>query len=402
MKRQTRSGSIRSPGVRSRARPAATRASPTAREKASADSSPSRRRSARTPVEDPYRQIFELDVAGVYRTTLDGRFLECNKSMARIFGYRSPQDLLARPATALYAAESDRHAFLARLRRSRVLRNNAFIMRRKDGRPVHILENVRLVPDANGDLTILQGTMIDVTDLKRLQDALQKSEQRQRRLVAELRRFAHHVQTAREAERADIARELHDEFAQVLTGLKLDLHWLRARLDGVPAEASARLDSVCSLLESLMDRIRRICADLRPALLDDLGLAAAIDWQARAFEQRTGISCRVEMPTPPPVLNGERAVAVFRIVQESLTNVARHARATAVEIVLRRAGRMVELRVKDNGVGIQVSHRSAAPSLGITGMRERATPWGGTVTVTRVPKGGTLVRLRLPSTEGTK
>ncbi len=343
-----------------------------------------------------YRELFELNLAGVYRTTLDGKILECNDSMARMFGYSSPRELLSRPASELYIEEADRRGFIARLKKRKVLRSCELRLRRKDGSPLDILENVSLVPDDRGKLTIIQGTMVDITDLKRLESSLRESEEHHRVLAANLRRLTHHIQSIREDERTRIARELHDDLGQTLTALKMDLHWLQSRFGGRPVAERTRIESMCSLVEATVQSIKRICSDLRPTLLDDFGLIAAIEWQIRQFESRTGIQCTIG-PHPSSVrLPDEMATDVFRILQESLTNISRHARATKVIVSMKLTQRSLLLEVMDNGIGFKREHIEEMRAFGLVGMRERALRWGGKVTVTARPRRGTTVIVRMP------
>ncbi len=181
-------------------------------------SSPNSRRAPRIRTAEPgtpdaleqrYRVLFEHNLAGVYRTTLDGRILDCNESLVSMLGYGSREELLSCRALDLYLAPADREAFLARLRKTGVLTNSELRLRRKDGTPIHILENVLLVSDEAGAATIIQGTMVDITERKRTEEALRESEQRYRVLAGDLRRLMQRLHTVREEERARIARELH-------------------------------------------------------------------------------------------------------------------------------------------------------------------------------------------------
>ncbi len=340
-----------------------------------------------------YRLVFEHDLIGMYRTTLEGRILDCNASMARMLGYRSRAELLRHRATELYHSPADRADFLRCLRRTGLLTGFECHLRRKDGGSVVVLENVTLVPGRRGQPTTIQGTMVDITERQRAEQALRASESRYRTLSEELRRLARHAETVREAERARIARELHDELGQSLTALALDLHWLR---DRTTAELRERADSLSVLVGDTIQRLRRICTDLRPAVLDDLGLPAAIEWQAREFQARTGVRVHVALTDVAPRLLPEQATAVFRILQESLTNVARHARATQVRVALRVRAGALTLHVRDNGIGIAPERAAASGSLGLLGMRERALHWQGTLDVAGKPGRGTTVTLRMP------
>ncbi len=353
-----------------------------------------------TAREQRYRLLFEHNLAGVYCTRLDGTILDCNESMAMMLGYGSREELLACRAQDLYFTNANREAFLAKLRNSGSLTNSDLCLKRKDGSPVYILENVSLVPDDQGRPSIIQGTMVDITERKRAEEALREREQAHRRLAEDLRRLSLHERTVRDEERGRIARELHDELGQTLTAMRMDLHWLQAHPRAQPADARARVASMAGLLDSTIQAVHRICADLRPPILDDFGLVAALEWQVQEFEGRTGIPCRLKTPTREPKLASGQVTAVFRIFQESLTNVTRHAKATEVSVRLTvRGGRLI-LEVQDDGVGIPAQRAASPTSLGLAGMRERALSWGGHLEVSGAPAKGTIVTLSMPIDPG--
>jgi two-component system sensor kinase len=229
----------------------------------------------------------------------------------------------------------------------------------------------------------------DITTSKRALKELERSREMLRDLAA-------HLQSIREEERSTIAREVHDELGQALTGLKIDLSWLTNHLpDGFP-DLRSRAKGMLSLLDTTIQTVRRIATELRPGVLDDLGLVAAIEWQAHEFQARTGIRCQFTPTADQIDLNRGLSTAVFRTCQEALTNVARHALATTVKIGLQeKAGHLI-LTVEDNGQGITDREITDRRSLGLLGMRERASIIGGTVTILGRPGQGTAVRLEVP------
>jgi PAS domain S-box-containing protein len=218
------------------------------------------------------------------------------------------------------------------------------------------------------------------------------------RTQEELSSFAAEAHTIREGEKSRIARELHDELAQALTALKMDTIWLRDNAPAQPDKAVAKLAEMVSMLDTTVAATRRIAADLRPLLLDDLGLAPAIEWLAHTFTQRTGVPCAVsvdeELELPEPY-----ATAVFRIVQESLANVGKHAQATEAGVVIARTGQAVMLEVRDNGQGFATAAPRKPHSLGLMGLRERAQLLKGTVSIDSRPGKGTRVQVRIPVQE---
>jgi signal transduction histidine kinase len=205
---------------------------------------------------------------------------------------------------------------------------------------------------------------------------------------------------AREEERARVARELHDELGQVLTSLKLEFMWLVDQLRKSEPKPGIqlvnRLQSLIGLIEVSIQSVRQISSDLRPAVLDHLGLEEAVQWEATKFQARTGIRCRVTWGLKDGLTDRTRQLALFRILQEALTNVVRHAHAGAVRISMRIRGKVLALTIRDNGRGITKAEMSSVESIGLLGMTERARLLGGQVTITGVKGRGTTVTVLVP------
>jgi signal transduction histidine kinase len=216
----------------------------------------------------------------------------------------------------------------------------------------------------------------------------------------QLRDLASHLQTAREEERACVARAIHDELGQALTVLKIDLSWLAKRLPADRPNLEQKVSAMSEVIDATIQSVRHVATKLRPGLLDDLGLAAAMEWQAQEFTERTGIGNELHLRDGDITLDRDLATALFRIYQETLTNVARHARATAIGIRLEDQPEELVLSVWDNGRGIAPSEAASPKSLGLIGMRERAAAWGGTVAIEGVSGCGTTVTVRVPRTGG--
>ncbi len=238
------------------------------------------------------------------------------------------------------------------------------------------------------------------TDLQRSHDNLERvvAERTQELITANrrLQDLSVHLQNGAENERKRIAREIHDELGQSLTAMKMELAVLRKALSSSGMHSLEKAESLRLLIESTMASVKRISLELRPAVLDHLGLAAAIEWQAGEFEKRTGISCNVAVETDDAVPGEDRATAVFRIFQELLTNVARHAGASNVNVLLRTAGGNLLLQVEDDGRGLSVEQLSSRTSFGIVGIRERIHGWGGELAVENAEQRGARVTVRLP------
>lgn len=231
--------------------------------------------------------------------------------------------------------------------------------------------------------------LCDISERQRVSTALQESR-------AQLRDFAGRLRQARESERAHIARRIHDELGQVLTALRLDIAWLETRLPKDQPPLREKCGAMAKVIEGTIGRVRTLAAELRPAVLDDLGLPAAIEWETQEFARRSGIACALQLPAELASLDADRATDLFRILQEALTNVARHAGARRVDVRLRVARGELFLHVDDDGRGITPAEAADPRSLGLLGMRERALLWDGAVDVQAGSAGGTCVTVRLP------
>jgi signal transduction histidine kinase/DNA-binding response OmpR family regulator len=212
----------------------------------------------------------------------------------------------------------------------------------------------------------------------------------------QLRSLASHLETALENERTRIARELHDEFGQALTAMRFDLSWLAKNQPHTTFVLTQKIEEILSLVDSTMQMVRRVATQLRPDILDDLGLTAALEWQAEEFTARTGLTCELNLGREDVILERDMSTAVFRTFQETLTNIARHAAASRVWVTLEDRPAELVLVVRDNGRGISDRQKSSAKSLGIVGMQERARAWNGQITFQGQPDHGTTVTLRIP------
>ena len=347
-----------------------------------------------------------LDAVGeaVIGTDADGAITTWNPAAAHLFGWHDAE-ALGKKLVELAFVPGQRAALAEALQQTFAFGSvwsGELRLRRLDGR--EIPGHVSLAPlrDVEGEVLGLVALAVDVSELRAAQERVVASERDQGRLVEKLRRLTAHLHVVREQEQTRIAREVHDELGQLLTGLKLDVAWLRRRTTAgaeLPAaQLGERLAGTAQLVDQALDAVRHIARQLRPPALDDLGLATAIEWLVEDFRARTGIACELRcdldgLPSP-----GLHDTAAFRIVQEALTNVARHAEAGHVLVHLRGAGGRLLIDVVDDGRGVPRGALRAPLSLGILGMRERAHASGGELTVRRLPAGGTRVRARLPMT----
>jgi signal transduction histidine kinase len=242
--------------------------------------------------------------------------------------------------------------------------------------------------------------------LRALKEADERENRRQsdvalRQSAVDLRALAARLHAIREDERKSLARELHDNLGQNLTALQIDLAWLDRRMgSATPPDLVVLRDKTAAMMrlaEQLTELTQTISSSLRLGVLDDLGLVAAIEWQAADFEKRTGLACAALVPAEDVVLDPDRALALYRILQEALTNVTRHAQATHVDIRLRSVGGELDLEIQDNGRGFIPGPFAGTKALGLLGMRERAALLGGSVDVSSEPGKGTTVRVRVPA-----
>lgn len=225
----------------------------------------------------------------------------------------------------------------------------------------------------------------------------QRAEEKLRRSLDQLRALTSYLQYVREEERTRIAREVHDELGQALTGLKLDMSWLAARLARNAKPVQEKVKTMVNHIDETIQTVRRIATELRPGILDSLGLVAALEWQANEFQSRSGIPCHVVASVDDSQLPQQIATVFFRIYQETLTNIIRHAKATRVDVQLAEENGALVLTVKDNGRGISEEEIANTRSIGLVGMRERASLIGGEITLHGAPGRGTTVILRVPS-----
>ena len=259
----------------------------------------------------------------------------------------------------------------------------------KDGRVLEALLRVHYERDESGSPSGVRAMLIDIGERKRM-------EQQLRETSSQLRALGQHLESIREEEQSRIAREIHDELGQTLTVLKLNVGWLSRHVpdgDGVLRKLSAMND----LLDLSLNTVQRIAAELRPAILDNLGLIAAMEWLTRTYEERTGIACTfVHSGEDAMLLDKKLATALFRISQEALTNAARHAKARSVEICLDVSQEEILLEITDDGIGITRTQVDDPRSFGLVGMRERLYPWNGRLAVVAAQGQGTSISVVIP------
>jgi PAS domain S-box-containing protein len=345
--------------------------------------------------EKRFRRLVEVMPVAVYVCDTSGIIQHYNHRAVELWG-REPRlgDTAQRYCGSwhLYAPDGtfvphDKSKMAEVLRTGAEARDLEMVIQRPDGSCITVLVNIVPLRNGDGELIGAMNCFQDITERKRAQTALQHS-------FGQLRALAGRLQTVREEERKRVARELHDQLGQTLTALKIELSSL---IKGLPADKERRSASVLRLIDQTIQSVRRISNDLRPGVLDDLGLTAAVEWATREFQSRTGTDCRLDLPEDDIVTDRELATSLFRILQESLTNVARHANATQVAVRLTRDDGSMTLEVHDDGKGIGEEQLSDRSSLGILGMRERALLLGGELAISGAPGEGTTIKVRVPA-----
>ena len=328
-----------------------------------------------------FTNILRHTPAVVYVKDREGRYAYVNPRFTELFGLRNTEvrgktDFDVFPHEFARALrENDRRVFEGR---SPIQVEETF----PQDEGAHVYLSTRFpIYDEAGTASALCGISTDISGIKRAED--------------QLRRLSDSIIAGQEKERAAVARELHDEFGQVLTALGLDAAWLRDRLKDADPEGSRQAQAMCGVIDKAIDEVRGIATRLRPGALDHLGLVDALDWYIRDFEKRSKIRCVYRHGGVPRIAD-KVATAAYRIAQESLTNVARHSGASRVDISLRAEKGDLLLSVEDDGKGLAPEQLGESKGLGVIGMRERASLIGGTLSIGPGAGGGVRVELRIP------
>lgn len=338
--------------------------------------------------EEKYRQIFDQSIVPISLIALDGRIIEANDAWLNLLGY-SHDDVASFNAVSLFENPDDRQKLIEFLLRHGHLDNYATRIKRKDGTLIDVIRSISVRYNPDGSVLGFQTVLRDVTELHRTRDELLASRE-------QLRRLALRIQEAREEERSTIAHDLHDKFSQELTALKFDLESLRRMVNQEGDAVQKRLRDITALVDRMAYEVRRVISEMRPGMLDDLGLCAAVEWQAGQFSERTGIPCVLTLTAEDAALSPTVRTSLFRVFQELLSNVARYAKATQVAVDLVSDADTVGLIVADNGRGITEDELESPGSLGILGMQERIHACGGSISILGKPGNGTTAEVTVP------
>ena len=392
-------------------------------------------RMALAAAEMRYRRLFETAKDGILILDADtGQITDANPFLEELLGYTHAELLGKRlweigPFRDIAAS---RGAF-SKLQQKKYIRYNNLPLETKEHRHKHV-EFVTNVYRENGT-SMIQCNIRDITArhqaetalanaskelekrvdertaelltanrlMKKMLDEGKRAEEKIRKSRERLRNLSGSLQTLLEEERSRISREIHDELGQSMTVLKLDLSVIRSRLlsDGL-AEQARKVHELELNTSRIIRTVRKIATDLRPGILDELGVLAAIKWMAKNFQDRTGIICKVAAQGADKISGTDHATGIFRVVQEALTNVMRHAAASQVNVILEKKDDTLIVEVRDNGIGIKEGLIFASKSLGLIGIRERVLLLGGEAVISGKPGEGTIVRVTLPVEKGAK
>ncbi len=316
-----------------------------------------------------------------------------NRAVEKVFGW-TPDELIGKNARILYKNDED-YEKMGELFYPAIEKYKHYTIefpyRCKDGSDILCMVSGSVIGKklkSNRVVVVYE----DITERKKAEEELKISREQLRYLSA-------YLQSAIEDERMHIARDIHDELGQLLTALKMDLFWLNNKMQKNRNKKSllSKIKSMSELIDTAVKTVQKKSAELRPGMLDDLGLPAAIEWQAHEFCERTGIKCYMNLDFSEDIeLDQDISIAIYRIFQEALTNVFRHANATTIEISLYKKTENIILEVKDNGKGITKEQITNARSYGLTGIRERAHLLGGKVKIVGIPGKGTTLKVSIP------
>lgn len=258
--------------------------------------------------------------------------------------------------------------------------------------------NGRAIPlvSVEGEVTGYIGTISDVTKIKQALELLKQSHDTLNERTEQLQELSTHLQQVREDERSKIAREIHDELGQQLTGLKMDISWLKRKVHPGDTAVNNKFDDAIQLIAEAVKSIRHIVTELRPSIIDDLGLNAAFEWQIEDFSKRLGITFEYQNDFDDAVIGPNVSIGLFRILQESLTNIARHANATKVLINISGVGKMIRLTICDDGIGFDASVKQSSPTFGLLGIKERTYMLNGDCQIYSNPGEGTRISVHIP------
>lgn len=333
------------------------------------------------------RSLIEVSPDPLIMIDTLGNITDVNIAAERITGL-GREDMTGSKAASIFTEPQRLHEAFRQVIDKGHLHDYRMTMQHVSGKLTEVMCNANVYRNQQGEVIGIFASARDMTESRRIQQEILESRQRVRELAAQ-------SEAVREEEKKHIAREVHDELGQVLTALRMDLSFLGMQSGAQDPALMAKLQGMKGLVDRAIQGVRNVASSLRPAALD-MGLQAAIDWLCAEFTRRTQIPCALHADASAIDLDEVRAMAIFRIVQESLTNVARYAQASQIDITMERRGSLLCLEVRDNGRGFDPAEVGKRKSYGLLGMRERAIVLGGKVKIVSAPGQGTRVNVRIP------
>ena len=346
--------------------------------------------------EERYRQLIENINEGILMEDKDGVITYVNDPFLKMLGYREDEVLGHKSKEFLDEGSSTKKKTKQSKRPKDEWEPYEIAWKRKDGKQLFTLLSPKPLYNEKGRFRGSVSVLTDIMERKKAEKELKTSRELMRNL-------SQYLQSVRERESKRIAREIHDVMGQQLTALKMDVSWLSHRIPTNKEEEKLFLNkakAMSDLIDDTIKAVQKISAELRPGLLDDLGLLPAIEWLSQDFQSRTSIQCRMQFDCNELDLDPDCATAIFRISQEALTNIARHAKATHVNIRISERDGRLQLKIRDNGKGIRDDDVLSPTSLGLMGMRERLRPFGGELLINGIPKRGTTLTADIPLKSG--
>jgi PAS domain S-box-containing protein len=342
--------------------------------------------------EAEYRSLFENSIIGISQALPDGKIIRINKAYVDMYGYPDINTMMKEIATGilkLFSNPEDRKIVIKSLDESGYMPPTEFELNRQNGEKFWAMVGAKKVKDNSGMVMYLQAEHIDITSQKKMEEELLKSHEL-------LEKLNQHLINAIEEERNQIALNLHDDLGQKLTAINLDIAWLKGRVGVQSKTVLEKFEEMSTMIKETIESIKETSSFLRPAILFDLGLVPAIKSQLDKFEKQTGIKCHFYFRPQDFLLEDRLALILYRILQESLTNIARHSGASKADVNLYVLKNKIEMVIKDDGTGIEKNKVNSFKSLGIAGIKERVKSVDGRITITGVHGSGTLIRVAIP------
>jgi PAS domain S-box-containing protein len=343
--------------------------------------------------EEKYRKIFDNVQDVFYQVNMSGIITDISPSV-KYFSEFNQDEIVGMPAEILYSNSVDREIMLNELLKKGELRDYEIELKTRTGIIRNISMNTRLILDSDGKPIHIDGALRDITERKKGEEALKSSQ-------LELKQFASHLQNVREEEKLQLAREIHDELGQILIAIKIDLGMMKQNvlksIKSIDAEnILTKFDNLFGLVDNTLNTTRKIMTDLRPEVLFLIGFVEAVKLYVNNYKERHQIICMFETTVSKLELNSQQSVALYRILQESLTNIAKHAKATRVDIHLDLLADKLVMKVNDNGIGFKMSQKNSTNSYGLLGMKERVYLLEGNLHISSQPGEGTTIKVEIP------